>query len=72
VSRAKRKNTKRTHLYREPDQAELQALWLLVRRFVEEQRITCPESVSQQDNVIVAAYGLIEAACDIVGYLDTE
>jgi hypothetical protein len=63
---------KKEELDREPSLAELQALWLLVRRFVEEQRITCPESVSQQDNVIVEAYGFIKDACDIVGYLDTE
>jgi hypothetical protein len=47
-------------------------LWALCRKFVEERGITCPEHVSQCDDVIVNAYQLIEDICEIVGYHEEE
>jgi hypothetical protein len=47
-------------------------LWKLCEKFIKEQKISCPESVSQCDNVIVNAYSFIEDICEIVGYYEYE
>ncbi|PZR92053.1 MAG: hypothetical protein DI537_14605 [Stutzerimonas stutzeri] len=58
------------------DQRELEAaknrLWAHTKKFIKDQRISCPETVSQSDRVIVNAYDFIEGACDIVGYHQDE
>lgn len=51
-----------------PDYTELMKLWEHCTRFVKEQRISCPEAVSQRDSVIENAYAFIEGISDIVGY----
>jgi hypothetical protein len=38
--------------------------------FIEKYKISCPESVYQQDYVIENAYEFIEGVCDIVGYYE--
>jgi prevent-host-death family protein len=43
-------------------------LWELCTKFVEDNRITCPETIHQTDHVIENAYTLIEQMCSIVGY----
>lgn len=43
-------------------------LWKLCKEFVEEQEVSCPEAICQNDNVIENAYDLIEDICKIVGY----
>ncbi len=43
-------------------------LWLLCDKFINDQRISCAETVYQSDRVIENAYQLIEDICDIVGY----
>jgi hypothetical protein len=45
-----------------------EAVLALVEKFVVDQRITCAETISQSDRVIVAAYDFIEALCDVAGY----
>lgn len=43
-----------------------------VVRFVKEHRISCPEVICQNDDVIVDAYEFIENLVDIVGYYDGD
>lgn len=43
-------------------------LFDIVRNFIEEQKITCPETIVQSDRVVENAYDLIEELCDVVGY----
>lgn len=38
--------------------------------FIEKYKISCPESIYQQDYVIENAYEFIEGICDIVGYYE--
>lgn len=52
--------------------AKAEKLFTFCQRFVREQEISCPEAVSQNDNVIEAAYEFIEGVCDIVGYHEFE
>lgn len=40
----------------------------LCRDFIEEQRITCAETVHQTDRVIENAYEFIGQVCELVGY----
>jgi len=42
----------------------------IVRKFVEEYRISCPETIHQTDRVIENAYQLIEELVDVVGYYE--
>ena len=44
----------------------------LCEKFIEEQRISCPECIHQTDRVIENAYDLIEDICNIVGYFEYE
>ena len=44
----------------------------LCAKFIDEQRITCPEAVYQTDRVIENAYQFIEQVCELVGYKDEE
>lgn len=41
-----------------------------VKRFVKEHRISCPEAICQNDDVIVDAYEFIENLVEIVGYFE--
>lgn len=52
--------------------ADNSRLTVIVKKFVKEQRITCPEAICQSDRVIENAYGLIDELCEVVGYLDEE
>ena len=47
-------------------------LWLICRKFIIEQTISCPESICQSDRVILNAYDFIEEICDLIGYYDYE
>jgi hypothetical protein len=49
-----------------------EALLALCRKFIKDQRITCPETIAQTDRVIVNAYDFIEGICDIVGYHEDD
>ena len=42
------------------------------KKYIEDQAITCPETIYQMDNVIESAYEFIEDVCDIVGYSDFD
>lgn len=44
----------------------------IVEKFVVDQRITCPEAISQCDRVIENAYGFIEDLCDVAGYKESD
>lgn len=44
----------------------------LCEKFIEDNNITCPETVYQTDRVIVNAYRFIEKICDIVGYMESD
>lgn len=45
-----------------------QELYNLCKQFVEDNKISCPETVHQCDRVIINSYDFIEKMCDIVGY----
>lgn len=49
-----------------------QKLKHICRKYVEEQKISCPECVYQSDRVILNAHELIEELCDVVGYYSHE
>ena len=57
---------------REPAVEELLSLWKACADFIEKHKISCPESIWQSDNVIIAAPELVEAACEHVGYYEEE
>lgn len=40
----------------------------IVRAFLDEHHVSCPETIHQTDYVIENAYGLIEELADVVGY----
>lgn len=44
----------------------------LVEAFVQEQRISCAETIYQSDRVIENAYEFIQRLCDVVGYLQED
>lgn len=45
-------------------------LWEEVEKFIEDNQISCPETIHQTDWVITNAYEFIERLCDIVGYYE--
>lgn len=47
-------------------------LYELCIKFRDKHDISCPETISQVDNVIVDAYRFIEDICDIIGYREYE
>lgn len=53
---------------REPSVKEMAALWNTCIKFIEAQRISCPETIYQTDWVIENAYEFIQDVCDEVGY----
>lgn len=42
------------------------------RKFIEDQRIRCAETVHQSDRVIENAYEFIEGICEIAGYYQDQ
>lgn len=38
------------------------------RKFIKDNKITCPETIYQMDHVIENAFDFIQKICDIVGY----
>ena len=40
----------------------------LVHNFIRDNKISCPETIYQQDKVIENAYEFIEALCEVYGY----
>ena len=56
----------------EPTHAELMALWNVCKKFVEDQKIGCAETIYQTDWVIEHAYKFIEDVCYVVGYKPYE
>lgn len=51
---------------------QAQALAAHCEQFIQDQRISCAETVYQSDRVILNAYEFIEGVCDIVGYAQQE
>lgn len=49
-----------------------EALITHCRGFIENQRITCVETIYQTDRVIESAYVFIQGVCEIVGYAKSE
>lgn len=49
-----------------------QQLFELCKKFIEDQSISCAETIYQTDWVIENAYEFIEDICDIVGYDNSE
>lgn len=45
-------------------------LYDLCKKFIEDQRIYCAETISQTDRVIENAYDFIYEICELVGYHD--
>lgn len=54
------------------DQDTFLKLWTLCEQFIEDNRITCAETVYQTDRVIRNAYEFIEEICEIVGYAERK
>ena len=52
----------------EPSVKEMVALWNVCMKFIEAQKISCPETIYQTDWVIENAYEFIEEICEEVGY----
>ncbi len=51
---------------------ELRKLEKLTTEFFDKHKISCPEAISQNDNVIENAYELIEKIGDIIDYYDYD
>ena len=51
---------------------EMNELHALCLKFINEQKITCAETVCQCDHVIVNAYDFIAEICEIVGYAEYD
>jgi hypothetical protein len=49
-----------------------QRLLELCQKFINDQGISCPETIYQTDRVIENAYAFIEDICDIVGYAEAD
>ncbi len=43
-------------------------LWALCRKFVDDNKISCPEAVCQNDHVIEHAYDFIAEVAKLIGY----
>ncbi len=43
-------------------------LWALCQQFIEENEVSCSETIYQSDHVISNAYDFIKNMCDVVGY----
>ena len=56
----------------EPSVKDMAALWKLCAKFVEDNNITCAETVYQSDRVIRNAYMFMKEVCEIVGFVDYE
>jgi hypothetical protein len=56
----------------EPSVKDMAALWKLCAKFVEDNNITCAETVYQSDRVIENGYVFIADVCEIVGYVELE
>lgn len=47
-----------------------QELMARVKKFIDDEQITCREAIYQSDNVILNAYDFIDDLCEIAGYYD--
>ena len=56
----------------EPSVKDMAKLWNLCIKFIEEQEISCPETIYQTDWVIENAYEFIEDICNEVGYVGDD
>ena len=56
----------------EPSVKDMIALWKLCAKFVEDNNITCAETVYQSDRVIRNAYEFMHEVCKNVGFVDYE
>jgi len=56
----------------EPSVKDMAALWKLCAKFVEDNNITCAETVYQSDRVIRNAYMFMHEVCEMVGFVDHE
>jgi hypothetical protein len=56
----------------DPANKAMAVLWKLCAKFVEDNNITCAETVYQSDRVIRNAYIFMKEVCKIVGYVDYE
>jgi hypothetical protein len=56
----------------EPSVKDMAALWKLCAKFVEDNNITCAETVYQSDRVIHNAYMFMHEVCKNVGFVDYE
>lgn len=51
---------------------DLAKIKAIIQNFIEEQEISCAETIYQTDRVIVNAYEFIESLVEIVGYKEYE
>lgn len=45
-------------------------LWILCKKFVEENQITCSDDVEKLDGVLDSVPEFLQAVCDLVGYYE--
>jgi hypothetical protein len=55
-----------------PEEQKAQQLVEFCRKFIEEQSITCAETVYQTDRVGENSFAFIEGVCEIVGYAASD
>jgi hypothetical protein len=55
-----------------PTHEELMALWNLCSGFVEEHKVSCPETVYQVDSVSLACQEFVADVCKQVGFYGSE
>ena len=55
---------------REPSVKEMAVLWNICAKFVEDNKISCEETIAQ--TIIENAYKLLKDICDEVGYCENE
>lgn len=51
---------------------DLEDLWVICKKFVDEHQILCAESIDQMDEIQFNAPDLIQAICDKVGYYEGD
>jgi hypothetical protein len=50
------------------NQEQKQALWDACEKFIQENQISCPESIYQRDSMWEKSPEFVESVCEIVGY----
>jgi hypothetical protein len=55
-----------------PSPEDLMILWEICKAFIVENEITCPETLEQSDQVLENIPKLVDAICDLVGFVEDK